>query len=82
MDGKEIARQKMERTVPFLLPWDESLDIGSDTCTGVNDADYKPPFTFTGKLIKVTLSIDQPKLTPEDVKKLEDAMRAAEKGRE
>jgi len=59
-----VARQKMERTIPFRLPIDESLDIGSDTLTGVNDEDYKPPFTFTGNLNKVTLSIDRPKLTP------------------
>jgi arylsulfatase len=54
----------MERTIPFRLPIDESLDIGSDTLTGVNDEDYKPPFTFTGNLNNVTLSIDRPKLTP------------------
>jgi len=26
----------------MILQWDESFDIGSDTLTGVNDADYKP----------------------------------------
>ena len=29
----------------MILQWDESFDIGSDTLTGVNDEDYKPPFT-------------------------------------
>ena len=52
VDGKEVATQKMEHTIPFILQWDESLDIGSDTLTGVNDADYQPPFKFTGKLNK------------------------------
>ena len=47
-----------------------NLDIGSDTFTGVHDADGQPPFKFTGKLNKVTLSIDRPKLTPEDGRKL------------
>jgi len=46
------------------------------------DADYQPPFAFTGKLHKVTLAIDRPKLSPEDIKKLEEAQRAAVKGRE
>ena len=82
VDGQVAATEKMEHTMPFLMPIDESLDIGSDTLTGVNDADYKPPFTFTGKLGKVTLSIDRPKLTPEDIKKLEAAMKAAAKGKE
>jgi arylsulfatase A-like enzyme len=82
VDGKEVARQKMERTIPFLLPWDESLDIGSDTCSGVNDADYKPPFKFTGKLHKVTLTINRPKLTLDAIKKLKEAMKKAAKARE
>jgi hypothetical protein len=77
VDGKEVATQKMEHTLPFILQWDESLDIGSDTLTGVNDADYQPPFKFTGKIKKITLTIDRPKLSPEDIKKL----KAAERGK-
>jgi arylsulfatase len=71
VDGKVVAEQKMEHTLPFILQWDENLDIGSDTGTPVDDRDYKVPFAFNGKLNKVTLSIDRPKLTPEDVRKLE-----------
>jgi arylsulfatase len=65
----------MPRTLPFILQWDESLDIGSDTGTPVNDADYQAPFTFTGKIDKITLTIDRPKLSPDDIKKLEQAQR-------
>ncbi|HTR58006.1 MAG TPA: arylsulfatase [Casimicrobiaceae bacterium] len=82
VDGKDVATQKMEHTIPFILQFDESLDIGSDTLTGVNDADYQPPFAFTGKLINVTLALDRPKLSPEDIKKLEAARQAAARGRE
>ncbi|HTP01918.1 MAG TPA: hypothetical protein VMJ64_11140, partial [Anaerolineales bacterium] len=74
VDGKDVARQTMEHTIPLILQWDENLDVGSDTGTPVDDQDYQVPFTFTGKLIKLTLTIDRPKLTPEDEKKL---MRAA-----
>ncbi len=77
VDGKTVATQAMEHTIPFLMPLDESLDIGSDTLTGVNDADYQPPFPFTGKLNKVTLSIARPKLSPEDITKLKDAQAKA-----
>jgi arylsulfatase len=73
VDGKEVATQKMEHTIPFILQWDEALDIGSDTGSPVNDADYKTPFAFTGKLHKITLTVDRPKLSPEDIKKLEAA---------
>jgi arylsulfatase len=76
VDNTEVASQKMERTIPFLLQFDESLDIGSDTLTGVNDADYQPPFTFTGKIERITLSIDRPKLTPEDEKRLMEAQQS------
>jgi arylsulfatase len=79
VDGKVVATQKMEHTVPYILQFDEGLDVGSDTLTGVNDADYQPPFAFTGKLNEITLAIDQPKLSPEDIKKLEAARQSAAK---
>lgn len=75
VDGQVVATQKMPKTLLMILQWDESFDIGSDTITGVNDADYKPPFPLTAKLNKLTLKVDRPKLSPEDVKKLEAAMR-------
>jgi hypothetical protein len=77
VDGKEVARKKMEKTIPITLAWDESQDIGSDTETGVNDADYQPPFTFDGKIVKITLDINRPQLSPEDIKKLEEGQRKA-----
>lgn len=76
VDGQAVDTQKMEHSLPFTLQWDESLDIGSDTLTPVNDADYQTPFTFNGKIDKITLTVDRPKLTPEDEKKLAAAQRA------
>ena len=35
VDGEEVASQKMERTLPLILQWDETFDIGSDTGTPV-----------------------------------------------
>ncbi len=67
----------MERTVPLTLPWDETFDIGADTGTPVDDQDYQVPFAFTGKIDRLTISLDPPKLTPEDEKKLMDAQKAA-----
>ena len=65
----------MEKTLPMILQWDESFDIGSDTLTGVNDADYLPPFPLTAKLNKLTIKVDRPQLSPADDQKLEEAMR-------
>ncbi len=75
VDGKVVDTKTMPKTLPMILQWDESFDIGSDTLTGVNDADYKPPFAFTGKLNKLTIKLDRPQLSPEDIKKLEAAMK-------
>jgi arylsulfatase A-like enzyme len=75
VDDKVVATETMPHTLPMILQWDESFDIGSDTLTGVNDADYKPPFALTAKLNKLTLKVDRPQLSPEDIKKLEQAMR-------
>ena len=77
VDGKEVKSITMPKTLPMILQWDESFDIGSDTLTGVNDADYKPPFTLTAKLNKLTIKVDRPKLSPEDIKKLEAGMQQA-----
>jgi len=66
VDGRAVATQKMERTLPLILQWDENFDIGADTGTPVDDNDYQVPFELTGKLSKLTLKIDRPKLTPAD----------------
>lgn len=74
VDDKVVATQRMERTLPMILQWDEAFDIGSDTLTGVNDADYLPPYTLTAKLNQLTIKVDRPHLSPEDIKKLQAAM--------
>jgi arylsulfatase len=65
----------------MILQWDESFDVGSDTLTGVNDADYQPPFTLTAKLNKLTVKVERPQLSPEDIKKLENAESTAVDGK-
>ncbi len=81
VDGMVVATNKMEKTLPMILQWDESFDIGSDTLTGVDDADYSPPFPLTAKLDRLTISVDRPQLTPEDVARLKDAEQGAADGK-
>jgi len=78
VDGQVVATHTMERTIPLILPIDETFDIGADTGTPVDDHDYQVPFAFTGKINKLTIALDPPKLTPDDEKKLSDAYRAAQ----
>jgi len=80
VDGKEVQTIKMEHTLPMILQWDESFDVGSDTLTGVNDEDYQPPFALTAKLDRLTIRIDRPQLSPEDIRKLEKAEAEARDG--
>jgi Sulfatase len=77
VDGQEVARRTMEHTMPLLMQWDENFDIGADTGTPVDDRDYQVPFKFTGKLDKLTLKIERPKLTPDDIKRLKEAAEHA-----
>jgi hypothetical protein len=80
VDGKVVATKKMKKTLPMILQWDESFDIASDTITGVDDADYTPPFPLTAKLNKLTIKMDRPQLSEADIKKLEGAKKAAADG--
>jgi arylsulfatase len=82
VDGKPVATKRMERTLPMILQWDEAFDIGSDTLTGVNDADYRPPFPLTARLNKLTIKVDRPQLSPEDIKRLEAEMQKAAMARQ
>jgi arylsulfatase len=77
VDGKAVQTKTMPKTLPMILQWDESFDIGSDTLTGVNDADYAPPFPLTATLEKLTIKIDRPELSDADKAKLEAAIKAA-----
>ena len=79
VDGKEVARQRIEHTIPLIMQWDENFDIGADTGTPVSN-DYQVPFRFTGKLNKLTLTIDRPKLTPEDERQLMNSASRADDG--
>lgn len=65
VDGKQIAQRSLPRTLPFTFAWDETLDVGLDTGTPVDDADYQVPFNFTGKLNRITVDLGESSVTPE-----------------
>jgi arylsulfatase len=65
VDGRELSRKKIEHTIPFLMSIDESLDIGSDTRTGVDNS-YKLPFRFNGTIDKLTFKLGPEQLSAEE----------------
>ena len=75
VNGRAVATQKMEHTLPLILQWDENFDVGADTGTPVDDHDYQVPFRFTGKLVKLTLRVEPPVLTEGDKTRLMQAHR-------
>jgi hypothetical protein len=72
VDGLEVDRKIMPHTLPIAFGIDESFDVGSDTGTSVSDNDYQPPFAFNGALKKVTVKLELPQLSPEELKTLQD----------
>ena len=75
VDGKEVDRKKMPATIPFLVSFDESFDVGVDTRHGIDDNDYQPPFRFTGKLDKLTIKLEE--LTAAEERLLKEKAQAA-----
>jgi arylsulfatase len=66
VDGKDVATAKVPHTTPFLFTVDETLDVGVDTRTPVDDKEYQVPFRFTGKLNKLTFKLGPTQLTSDD----------------
>jgi arylsulfatase len=58
----------MPRTIPFLMPIDETFDVGLDTRTSVNEKDYQVPFPFNGKIAKLTFKLGPMQLSPEEAR--------------
>jgi arylsulfatase len=79
VDGKEVARNSMEHTIPIVFPEDEDFDIGQDTRTGVALLEYRydVPFKFTGKINKVTFNLGEEKLTAEEEQIVHKALARA-----
>jgi arylsulfatase len=73
VDGNEVARKSMAHTIPMLVPFDETFDVGLDTRTPV-DFTYDVPFRFTGNIDKLTYNIGPSQLSAEDQRKVDNAM--------
>jgi len=76
VDGRVLAMEKVEHTIPFLMPADETFDVGVDTRTPV-DSSYEIPFRFNGKIEKLTFKLGPSQLAAEDQKKVDEAIARA-----
>jgi arylsulfatase A-like enzyme len=77
VDGSDVRTLQIPKTVPFLLPPDETFDIGVDTRTGVNDLDYQVPFRFNGKINTLTFNLGPTQLSAAEQQKAGEAVGKA-----
>jgi arylsulfatase len=77
VDGKAIRTLQLPKTIPFLIPADETFDVGEDTRTGVNDLDYQVPFRFTGKINKLSFNLGPSQLSAEEKQTVKKAVAKA-----
>ena len=55
VDGKEVAKGRIEMTVGRRFSLDETWDVGEDTGTPLDFGVYDVPFKYNGELEKVTV---------------------------
>ena len=60
----------------FTMTIDETLDIGSDTRTGVDDS-YQMPFKFTGTIDKLAFKLGPSQMAVADQKAAAEALAIA-----
>lgn len=77
VDGADVDTKEIPHTIPFLLSIDETFDVGVDTRSGVNDADYHVPFRFTGAIDKLTVKPGPEQFTEHDRKVIRHALNRA-----
>jgi arylsulfatase len=72
VDGKEVARGRIEKTILGRFSADETFDTGEDTGSPVSDL-YKSPFRFAGTIRKIEIDLAPANLSVADLKKLNKA---------
>jgi arylsulfatase len=55
VDGKEVAKGRIEASIPLRFSLDETWDVGEDTGTPLDFGIYDVPFKFNGELKQVTV---------------------------
>ena len=76
VDGTAVDTKEMPKSLPVGTGWVETFNVGVDTGTPVDDADYQVPFPFTGKIDKLTVALGPEQLTPAEQEMIYGTMRA------
>lgn len=76
MDGAAVDTRDMPKCLPVGTGWVETFNVGIDTGTSVDVADYEVPFPFTGTIHKLTVKLGPEQLTPAEQEMIYGTMRA------
>lgn len=57
VDGEQVGRGRLERTVPLVFSLDETCDVGRDTASPVSDDYTADASAFTGQIHQVQLEV-------------------------
>jgi arylsulfatase len=77
VDGEEVASKQIPNTIPVIISFDETFDVGVDTRTGVDDNDYQVPFRFNGTIDKLTFKLGPSQMVAGDRQKAAETVAAA-----
>ncbi len=79
VDGKEVARNTMENSMPITFPEDETFDVGMDTRSGVAMVEYRydVPFRFTGTINKLRFDLGEQSLTTAEREQMQKTVARA-----
>lgn len=69
VDGKPVAKKRLEGTIPALVPVDEGFSVLRSNVTAVSHL-YDTPFDFDGNLTSLVINRVPPNLTPAQREKL------------
>jgi arylsulfatase len=76
VDGAAVDTKDMAHSLPVGIGWVETFNVGIDTGTAVDEADYQVPFPFTGTIDKLRVALGPEQLTPAEQEMIYGAMRA------
>jgi arylsulfatase A-like enzyme len=65
VDGKTLASKTIPHTMPLVVTFFETFDVGVDTRTPVDES-YELPFRFTGKIDKLSIKVGPSQLSEEE----------------
>ncbi len=76
VDGKELARKTIPHTMPLVVTFFETFDVGVDTRTPVDES-YELPFRFTGKIDKLSIKVGPSQLSEAEKQTAADDIQKA-----